>query len=635
MGNRQTSPQQAVRDLWWCGIVLCGFCSPKKGRGLVPKRLRSQRSSGMPPSQASAVWRSRMSLTPARPKLAILASVIAALAVMLTGIHTAPAHAEDSAKSVKVTAKLARDGKLRVKQKIRFSGSPPDQVKQKFSTERDILGNRSYRQHLSHIDARAGSKSSGKSPSGKSLSPSVDSSDDEVNVTFDPHGAKTAVLSYTVTGAVVHDSGNVALKWPLLQGLSMNVDKFRGTVDVPGQFSYLRCTAGPPGSDKPCQGASGGTTQSASIPTFTDGPRGPGEIVAVDIGFPSGAVKVNEDIVQHWSIARAFSAKPLPFGLALGVLVLGAISLVLLHRRNGRDAQLSGEIHKPAEFVPVGEGQSEFRVAGHLRPGQIGTILDERVDPIDITSSLLDLAVRGHVLITELPKPSKFARADWSLTRVSPDQAPDDLRPYEQALLDAVAPAGEEVRVSELGSRIGESIDTVQSELYDEMVDNGWFRRRPDSVRHRWAHSAVGGLISAGVITVVLAAFTEFGLLGLSLIILALGLVFVAQEMPARTAKGAGLLAGLQAVRSDLFTQSTDQLPPDRKVAELSEVLPYAVVLGGAERWIDAIVATDPDDQPDPEQLSWYHGPHDWHMQELPHSLRNFLTTVSGTLFSR
>ena len=67
----------------------------------------------------------------------------------------------------------------------------------------------------------------------------------------------------------------------------------------------------------------------------------------------------------------------------------------------------------------------------------------------------------------------------------------------------------------------------------------------------------------------------------------------------------------------------------------LSAVLPYAVVLGGADRWTAAIVAADGDAEADPEALPWYHAPGDWHLANLPHSLRNFLTTVQGTLFSR
>lgn len=88
-------------------------------------------------------------------------------------------------------------------------------------------------------------------------------------------------------------------------------------------------------------------------------------------------------------------------------------------------------------------------------------------------------------------------------------------------------------------------------------------------------------------------------------------------------------------MRSDLLTHPTHQMPPGRELHELSEVLPYAVVLGGTDRWLDAIVASDTDVDPDPHDLPWYRGPEGWHLHDLPASLRNFVTTVSGTLFSR
>ena len=74
---------------------------------------------------------------------------------------------------------------------------------------------------------------------------------------------------------------------------------------------------------------------------------------------------------------------------------------------------------------------------------------------------------------------------------------------------------------------------------------------------------------------------------------------------------------------------------PGAELREISEVLPYAVVLGGADRWLDAIVAADDDEVAGLEDLTWYHGPDDWHLRDLPDSLRNFVTTVSGSLFAR
>jgi hypothetical protein len=461
--------------------------------------------------------------------------------------------------------------------------------------------------------------------------PTITTEDRFTTVTVPTNGSTEIVMSYTVTGAVVTIESGTALRWRMLQGLSAQVAQFSAKVQIPTQFSYIKCTAGSPNSTVPCNFAAAGT-EGAQVPTFRDGPRGEGEVVAIDIGFPPGGIATNEVIDYQWTLGRAFSASPLPLALALGLLALGGLALYGIHRRVGTDRNPDGEISKTGEFVPTGAGQSEFRVVGDVRPGHIGTVADEHVDPIDITATLVDLAVRGHLVIVELPRESEFARTDWEIRRVD---GREGLRPFEQKLLEGIAAPGSSVQVSELAGRVQESVGGVQNALYDEMVSNGWFERRPDDTRNRWTQLALAALIISVIVTVVLAAFTTFGLVGLALIALSLGLVFVAQETPARTPKGAALLGGLGELRSDLMSHPTNQLPPGGELREISEVLPYAIVLGGADRWLDAIVATDADEHPDSYDLSWYHGPEHWHLSDLPDSMRNFVTTVSGSLFSR
>jgi hypothetical protein len=543
---------------------------------------------------------------------------------LLAGPLALNAAAEGTAATFAVDASLAKDGTLKVTQTVTFSGAAPAQLTQKFETRENLLGNRQYEQTISGVTAEA---------KGQQLNPTVTTKQPFTTVSVPTNGANEIVMSYTVVGAVVTIDGGTALQWPLLQGLSAAVNEFSATVQIPSTFSYVKCTSGNPNSTTPCTFAAAGS-EGSQIPTFRDGPRGAGQVVAVDIGFPVGAVTANEKITEQWTVGRAFSAKPLPLGLSLGLLVLGGLGLWALHRRAGADTSAGGRISRAGEFVPVGPGQSEFRVVGDVRPGHVGTVVDERVDPIDITATLLDLAVRGHLLITELPRATAYAPPDWVLAR--PAQTPAAaVRPFEQQLLDGLAPAGGQVLVSELPQRVQESIGAVQDQLYDEVVQNGWFEQRPDATRNRYFHGALAFLILAVVLTGVLAAFTTFGLVGLALVALGLGVVFVGQEMPSRTAKGSALLAGLGALRSDLLSHPTDQMPAGREVLEMCEVLPYAVVLGGADRWLDAIVSTDTDDTPDSDELSWYHGPPDWHLRDLPGSLRNFITTVSGNLFSR
>jgi hypothetical protein len=564
---------------------------------------------------------------PARTKPRRLAAVLALAALivaMLAGPMTLTAHAEGTASSFVVDANLGDDGRLLVTQTITFAGTAPGTLAQRFETRENLVGDREYVQTLSDISATVG---------GQKITPDVVPDGRFTTVTLATNGATEVVMSYAVTGVVVNlaNGSGTALRWRLLQGLTAQVTDFSATVQIPAGFSYVKCTAGNPNSTVPCNYAAAGT-EDAQVPTFSDGPRGEGEVVAIDIGFAPNTVRASEEVNYLWTVARAFSARPLQLGLALGLLVLGGLILFALHRRAGVDVS-SGEISRAGEFVATGPGKTEFRVVGDVRPGHVGTVVDERVDPIDITATLLDLAVRGHLLITELPRSSDFSQTDWLVTRQP--EPPDDLRPFERELLDGIAAHGAEVRVSELSSRVDESIGAVQNSLYDEMVSNGWYERRPDAVRNKWTQLALGALIIAVVITGVLAAFTTFGLIGLVLVALGLGLVFVAQEMPSRTAKGAALLAGLGALRSDLMSHPTDQMPVGQEVREMSEVLPYAVVLGGSDRWLQAIVASDTDEHADSQDLHWYHGPDNWHLRDLPDSLRNFITTVSGSLFSR
>ena len=541
---------------------------------------------------------------------------------LLAGPLALTAHAEGNASTFVAEGNLAKDGTLRVKQTIILTGAVPPELSQKFETREDLVGDRQYVQTLSEITATV---------KGAAVQPTITTDDRFTTVTVPTNGSTEIVMSYTVTGAVVTIDGGTALQWRMLQGLSAQVDQFTAMVQIPTQFSYIKCTAGSPNSTVPCNFAAAGT-EGTQIPTFRDGPRGEGEVVAIDIGFPPGGIATNEVIDYRWTLGRAFSASPLPLALALGLLALGGVALYGLHRRAGADRNPDGQISKAGEFVPTGAGQSEFRVVGDVRPGHVGTVADERVDPIDVTATLVDLATRGHLVIIELPRESEFARTDWELTRVN---GRDGLRPFEQQLLDGIAAPGSSVRVSELASRVQESIGGVQNALYDEMVSNGWFERRPDDTRNRWTQLALAALILSVVVTGLLAAFTTFGLVGLALIVVSLGLVFVAQEMPARTAKGTALLGGLGALRSDLMSHPTNQMSPGDELREISEVLPYAIVLGGSDRWLDAMVASDADEHPDSDDLSWYHGPENWHLSDLPDSIRNFVTTVSGSLFSR
>jgi hypothetical protein len=72
---------------------------------------------------------------------------------LLAGPLALTAHAEGTASTFIAEGNLSKDGTLRVKQTIRFTGVVPAELSQKFETREDLVGDRQYVQRLSDITA--------------------------------------------------------------------------------------------------------------------------------------------------------------------------------------------------------------------------------------------------------------------------------------------------------------------------------------------------------------------------------------------------------------------------------------------------------------------------------------------------
>lgn len=546
---------------------------------------------------------------------------VAAAVVTFGVLPAAPAQAAEAVATYVVQGTIAPDGSLGVRATITPEGGAT-QVVQRFATRERTVDGTDLVFTISGVSATAGGADAGAKVT----------TEGEYQVVTVPLGSQPVVLAYTVTGAAVRTAGDTTtVSWRALQGLSLPVRTFDATLKVPGQFTFIDCAAGAPTSPGVCGWYAGGTHEQRD-PVFHDGPRGVGEVVELVVRFPSDVVTANEVRVQPWSLDRAFSVAPVPLGAAAGLALLGGLTLWALHRRFGRDAAAPVEPLMVGTFRPVGPGESEFTLSGDVRPGEVGTLVDERVDPIDVTASVIDLAVRNHLRITQLPRASQFAPTEWRFTRRESAAA---LLPYEKALMDAVAPAAGGRTLSEVGPALAAALPAIQAGLYDEVVRKGWFSARPDATRGRWHRIGWVALGVAVAVAALLIAFTAFGLAGLVLVVLAAGIGVVGQAMPARTAQGSATLAGLGVLRGLLATQPTDEMPAGREHEELGQVLPYAIVLGGAERWIAGLAAVNDTSRDDATELTWYHGPEGWQLADLPDSLRSFVRAFEGTLVAR
>jgi hypothetical protein len=278
--------------------------------------------------------------------------------------------------------------------------------------------------------------------------------------------------------------------------------------------------------------------------------------------------------------------------------------------------------------VPV-----RFRPPEGLPPALLGLIVDERVDAVDISATVVDLARRGHLRITEQEtKVLWIRRSDWRLTRTPGEVAADDpeLRPYERQLLDGLFEDGDEVDVSDLTGSFAEEYRKVQRSIYEEGRLRRWFARRPDRSRSTWTGVGVGALIGAVGLTVVAMLFTTVALAALPLVVAALLLLVLAPRMPRRTPKGSAMLTETLGFKEFIVTAETDRMDFAEAEQMFVAYLPYAVVFGAVDRWAERFaelgVATGA------AVGGWYIGSRGFDAQRFSSGLSDFSSAVGSSL---
>ncbi|MDA3627594.1 DUF2207 domain-containing protein [Saccharopolyspora sp. WRP15-2] len=518
--------------------------------------------------------------------------LVIALTGALLGVPTAAAQAQPAAPSDAVSSdvhlKLERDGLVSVTERITVpQGSP-------------VTRSTPLRQATGPGEERVFTVSDASVDGGGDVQ--VDG--DEMRVTLKP-GAST--LKYAVRGAVA-DAGDLQdVRWQVSGGWSVPVQRIEVSLLSPRVPQAIVCLAGPLGSEHRCDQFEISHTQ--EMRAMTSGLE-PGERMDITFKLPAGTVPATAVTEQYFSLAKAFSLTPgTGVGLAaIGLVLIGGLGLVWYVR--GRDAHAFGDDVGRVEVLMTDErGGVTFASPDGVLPGEIGTVVDERVDPVDVTATIIDLAVRNYLWIEELPG------QDWRFARINP---PDEaLRPYERAIYDLLVGRAPEVRLSQLR---GLNLNQVRDALYAEVVDKEWFARRPDSDRNLFWWSGIGVAIGGAALTAALALTTSVALLGLGVVLGGIAMVASARLMPARTRRGSALVMQVRGLRGYLHDAAANSLPPADRETVFSRSLPYAVVLGETDRWLAEFAELDPAADGTPG-LYWYATP------EAAPDLQNFRRT--------
>lgn len=283
---------------------------------------------------------------------------------------------------------------------------------------------------------------------------------------------------------------------------------------------------------------------------------------------------------------------------------------------SGSPVPLFGDDTTPVEFAPPEK----------IRPGQVGVLVDEKVHPVDVTATIIDLAVRGYLRIEEIPGGRK---PDY---RIAPlDKPVGDLEKYEQVALDNLfGGGGGPVDLSDLKTKFAPKFKLIVEAMYDDAIERGWFATRPDKVRRIWLGLGIAALVVSLLVLVAAIVTTQLALLAVPLVVGSLLMVIGSKWMPRRTSAGTGMLRRTRGF--EIFIQDSEA--PRARWAEqkniFSEYLPYAIVFGCADRW--ARTFDDLGDEAVSGAGGWYVGAAPFRPVYFAGAMTDFASSAGSTL---
>jgi uncharacterized membrane protein len=242
-----------------------------------------------------------------------------------------------------------------------------------------------------------------------------------------------------------------------------------------------------------------------------------------------------------------------------------------------------------------------------ISPAEAGTLLDDRIHPRDITSTIVDLAVRGYIKIEETEeKGLVFTHKDYVFHLLKPMAQWNDaeLAPHERVMLENVFQGGEMTQLSNLKNRFYTAVPIIRQDIMAALKNKGIYLLDPESANGYNVLGAVAIVVPFGIFEYM--GWANF-LSSIPLLVVCVPLSIVifwlfARQMTAKTVKGARVhiaVLGFQEFMNRVDGERLKLMPP----TTFEKFLPYAMALGVEHHWAQAFAGI----VKDPPQ--WYVGP--------------------------
>lgn len=425
-------------------------------------------------------------------------------------------------------------------------------------------------------------------------------------------GAQVYKITYLVYRTILHEQDRTVLRWNAT-GNEWGVPINRSTVTVglpmplsDDSIAYDAWTGvyGSTGKDY-----TSGRVDDRTI-EFRTGNLRPREGITIEVSMPESAVS-QVGLLRRlgWIIGD---------NLAYGVFLIVLAACWAYWQKRGRDEQGMGSI------------VVQYEAPDALGPAEVGTIADETVHMHDISSAIIDLAVRGYIEIEDISEKQFLHTAEDFRFKKKKD--PDGLRQHEEMLFKGIFNGGSEKKLSDLKFEFHKTISEVKSEIYRGLTASGYFAGNPSHVRQGFA--IIGILIAAAMFAGV--GFLQFATIGTVYVVpIIVGgilsvatIVLFARVIPRKTREGRIAWEKIKGLEEYLRRAEQRELQKQEAQGVFERLLPYAIALGLTDRWATAFegIYTEPP--------NWYRSRYDGGFSTIyfVHSLNSSVHAMNTAL---
>lgn len=259
--------------------------------------------------------------------------------------------------------------------------------------------------------------------------------------------------------------------------------------------------------------------------------------------------------------------------------IFSLIFMINLWRSRGRDPRVK-------ESITVRYGPPQYNNVP-LTPGEVGTLVDEKLDSRDLTSTTVGLAVKGYIKIEETKTEGLiFDSTDYYISKAKePDE---NLSPFEKILMQTIFVSSLPGRmVSDMKNSFYTQLDLLKSMLYGELVSKKYFLTSPEKVRKYYVKA---GIIVAlvGLFTLHLFISSDVGKGVIAGLLSSLPVFAFSRIMPAKTKTGASAYMDILGFQEFMNRAEKDKLERIGDKELFSKFLPYAIALDVVDNWAKA-----------------------------------------------